>query len=475
VGHRCCDCRRSSSTAGPAAGPAATRWLVAAASHRQLGMSYAEACDVLSEVPPSVLDEFAADLKAGGQEVVASSPRLTVLDSTTEQPGVYLRSLHFNDRLDYVQSCIRVHGAPGCPAQSRTADHSQPPPAHGATATHLHMLLVAVGLHQVVALAEEPKPKREQQPLRVAVLGAGGCSVPGHLATALRLPSRRPAEIHAVELDEEVVAAARDCFGIAALEAADSATASNTDTGANTLRVHGSQCALAWVGEAAEPIDVLIVDLQGGAEENDGASGHERAVHAPPTAATGAAFLRDVAQVVGLSRPGVVAFNCIATPAGLARIEQRVRCGFATAMASPREGQEKETGGGRRNSTNSIHGSPSHLAKTKTDDDLQGLSMWTVEVKVGDEPHDEEEEGNGSSGETNAQQGVLHRLLLVQLGDGGQQSDGSVAAAAAGDNDTDVSASSTSSDSQMGHAIMNAMNAVGLCRPARFVIQECRR
>ena len=183
-----------------------THWLIAAATHRQLGMSYEEASDALQHVDASMLDEFAAELAKGGQQVVASTAQVTVLDSAvaeeTSGPSrptrSWLRSLHFNDRLDYVQSCVRVKGA----AKFRAADHSQPPPAHGATATHLHLLLVAVGLHRAI-VSHTGRPLAED--LRIAVLGAGGCSVPAYLATALRLPGGRRAEIDAVELNKDVV------------------------------------------------------------------------------------------------------------------------------------------------------------------------------------------------------------------------------------------------------------------------------
>lgn len=348
-----------------------THWLIAAATHRQLGMSYEEASDALQHVDASMLDEFAAELAKGGQQVVASTAQVTVLDSAvaeeTSGPSrptrSWLRSLHFNDRLDYVQSCVRVKGA----AKFRAADHSQPPPAHGATATHLHLLLVAVGLHRAI-VSHTGRPLAED--LRIAVLGAGGCSVPAYLATALRLPGGRRAEIDAVELNKDVVAAARTYFGIQNLE-------ETNDKLPNRLRVH-TQCALAWVKAAPKSVDVLIVDLESGNSTGDRHLGACE-VHAPPLAATDLDFLRDVARLVGSHlRPGVVAFNCIATPEGLIKVQERVRQGLSLAKAE----QHAE----------STSGAPA----TTHDDDLQ---MWVVAPDVEIEHSD-----------------VLHRVLLFQLG-----------------------------------------------------------
>jgi predicted DNA-binding protein (UPF0251 family) len=384
-------------------------------------MSYAEASEVLQHIDQSMLDEFAAELAQGGQQVVASTPQVTVLDSIVpeETTGAqsrsttsWLRSLHFNDRLDYVQSCVRVTGTPACPPELRVADHSQPPPAHGATATHLHLLLVAVGLHRAIVTETEHALAEH---LRIVVLGAGGCSVPAYLATALRLPGGRPAEIDAVELNDDVVAAARVHFGIQDLEEV------NDDTPSNRLRVH-RQCALAWVkaaseSVASESVDVLIVDLQGG----NAADRHlgKCEVYAPPLAAMDLEFLHEVTKLIRNhpSRPGVVAFNCIATPEGLIQIQERLRHGLSLAKVER-------------------HMETTERVPATHDNDVQ---MWAVAPVV---------EIEHSDGE---QQKVLHRVLLCQLG--GQLPG--------------------ESDPHLDGAITDAMHKLGL-RPASFVLQTCR-
>lgn len=383
-----------------------THWLVAAATHRQLGISYTEASEALQHVDQSMLDDFAAELAQGGQEVVASTPQVTVLDTIvpaqSRSKASWLRSLHFNDRLDYVQSCVRVTGTPACPPELRVADHSQPPPMDGETATHLHLLVVAVGLYRAMAA-------ETAEHLHIVVLGAGGCSVPAYLAAALRLPGGQPAEIDAVELNDDVVAAARAHFGIQNLEEV------NNNTPPNRLRVH-TQCALEWVKAATERVDVLIVDLQSGNATDRHLGTCE--VHAPPQAAMESGFLHDVAKLVRKhsSRP-LVAFNCIATPQGLIQIQERLRQGLSLANAE----QDMVT-------TEKV------LPATTPDDDVQ---MWIIAPDVEIEDSDERR-----------RQRVLHRVLLFQLG---SQLPGE-------------------SDRRLDGAITEAMRTVGL-QPAPFVLQ----
>lgn len=374
-------------------------------------MSYAEASDALQHVEADLLDDFAAELAAGGQEVVVSTPQLTVLDSAVpggdcDQPSTtsWLRSLHFNDRLDYVQSCVRVTGTQTCPPKSRSADHRHCPPASGATATHLHLLLTAVGLQR--ANTEHAL----EEHLRIAVLGAGGCSVPAYLATALRLPRNRAAEIDAVELNEDVVAAARTYFGIQHLEASDVLP--------NRLRVH-TQCALEWAKDASGKVDVLIVDLQGKPEADGDHRLGTAEVHAPPLMAMSQDFLHSVVKLVGEhpTRPGVVAFNCIATPEGLMNVQERLRHGLSLAKA---EQQTEYT----------------YRGSSTTRDD--GLQMWVVAPDLEIEQDDMN------------QQHVLHRVLLFQLG----------------------GRLSAESDSQLAGTITAAMRSLGLQPDQSFALQK---
>jgi len=300
---------RAPGAAAPArlctAPPPAAQWLAAAATHRGLGMSYDEACETVQALPPALLAQFEADLAAAGQQLVASTRELTVLDTEAPAPGTWLRSLHFNARLDYVQSCVLVRGGGGdCPAD-RVPDHSSAPPSTGATATHLRRLLNAVGLQRLLLPAGDPDPA----PLRIVVLGAGGCTVPAHLATALR----HPAAVEAVEISPAVVEVAHEWFGISTIPD-------------ETLRVHTS-CALEWMRCAEQPIDVLLIDLESGAS---GASGE---IRAPPPEVLAPAFLSRIAALVGRHKPGAVAVNTIASESGLGHVASTLSGFFAGGQA----------------------------------------------------------------------------------------------------------------------------------------------
>ena len=164
-------------------------------------MSYEQACDVLESVDVEMLRDFERELAEAGQQVVSSCRLLSVLDTLEAldgEDGCWLRSMHFNQRLDFVQSCVRVRGAADAAPRQRQPDHSRAPPSTGSTATHLGGLSSALALHQLLArqcgsAAAAAAPAAEGgDALSVLILGAGGCSVPAHLATSLRLPGDGP-------------------------------------------------------------------------------------------------------------------------------------------------------------------------------------------------------------------------------------------------------------------------------------------
>jgi hypothetical protein len=246
----------------------APHFLVAACTHRELGLDYEAACELLGGLPVALaqslgcvtytivcdrvesvdldtLKEFECELaESGGQEVVFSCRKISVLDTreqsfTGTDTGAesWVRSIHFNERLDFVQvsgaaipfhlvcaapdgsrayacthsvhcsmessvqSCVRVAGAGG--PQQRKPDHSSSPPSTGPVSTHLGGLSSALALYGLLA-ADGTAEDSDGQPdgisaalrgsrwlLRVLMLGAGGCSVPAHIATALTLPGAR--------------------------------------------------------------------------------------------------------------------------------------------------------------------------------------------------------------------------------------------------------------------------------------------
>ena len=168
-----------------------------------------------------------AELREAGQEIVASTPELTVLDtalqpggssSSSEEKGEegsgghgWLRSLHFNDRVDLVQSCVYVRpslnyadgnsvssSGPWCPPADRVVDHAAPPPAEGDTATHLNALLAAVGYQKPPQPAQQPpcSPHTQSAPL---ALSAWRCSAGRLHALRSHGGTDRDAEVDIVE------------------------------------------------------------------------------------------------------------------------------------------------------------------------------------------------------------------------------------------------------------------------------------
>ena len=287
---------------------AVSHCLVAALTHSELGVSYDEACDLLEDVPVTTLRDFEQRLcEELGQEVVGSSREVTVFDTRDASltDNEWLRSIHFNDRLDLVQSCIRVHVSPS--TGERVPDHSRPPPSAGRTATHLFALAAAPALHHLLTssggVGQVPPRASPTRPLAIVVLGAGGCSVPAFLATALRLPGGRAFEVSAVELSSAVVAAARAHFGIAQLEA----------NGALQLyRACASEHLAQIAATRPGSVDVLLIDLESGLAMEHG-------LRAPPSFVLDAAFLASISS--SLSTDGVVALNCIAPAEGLLHVE----------------------------------------------------------------------------------------------------------------------------------------------------------
>lgn len=204
---------------------------------------------------------------------------------TATQDG-YLRSLHFNDRYDYVQSSVRVSVA-------GLVDHSRPPPTVGETGTVVSGLGLAVASH---ILLTPSWAHASHMALRIAVVGAGACSLPAFLHTAL--PA---AQVDAVELSAAVCAAARDHFGVAELEASSS-----------RFRLHEG-CGFEWL-EAAPPdsADILVIDMEFGEIDAE--------VGAPQPAVGSADGAGDAAEAADATGP------LLAPPRRFLRPEVLARC-----------------------------------------------------------------------------------------------------------------------------------------------------
>ena len=213
------------------------RGLMAGLTHADEGLTFDAAYDLLGGLDPADLHEWESELlKLTGQRLRFATRDVSVVD--TPEDGVCFRSLHFNDRFDVVQTCIALDAATGGP------DHSRPPSLDSQAGTATQGLSLAVALHQISssrgACGDAAGAGR-----RIAVLGAGACALPAFLHEAL--PS---ATIDAVELSGDVCAAARACFGVAALE------------GSPRFALHEA-CAFDWLA-AAPPrsLDLIIVDME---------------------------------------------------------------------------------------------------------------------------------------------------------------------------------------------------------------------
>ena len=206
---------------------------MAGLTHADQGLTFEAAYDLLGGLDPADLHEWEEDLfQQTGQCLRFATREVSVVD--TPEGGVCFRSLHFNDRFDVVQTCIALDAATGGP------DHSLPPSLDSQAGTATQGLSLAVALHQISRGGDAAGGGR-----RIAVLGAGACSLPAFLHDAL--PG---ATIDAVELSPDVCAAARACFGVSALE------------GSARFTLHEA-CAFVWLA-AAPPrsLDLIIVDME---------------------------------------------------------------------------------------------------------------------------------------------------------------------------------------------------------------------
>ena len=305
--------------------PPSVRGLMAGLTHGEQGMSFEAAYEVLGEMDAGELAEWEAEwLSETGQRLRFATRDVSVIDSPADD-GTFLRSLHFNERVDVVQTCVAVD------AVTDTPDHSRPPSLDAQSGTYSQGLALAIALHGLGAA-------RRSDACRIGVLGAGACGLPAFLHEALP-----QAQVDAVEVSADVCAAARECFGIQTLE------------GSSRFRLHQA-CAFEWVS-AAPPasLDVLLVDLEAGEAalaslwsqldaEQRAAMGGELPLVAPPQRALSPEFVR--ACRAALAPGGVVGVNALGGSAAIAlasaslgaTLGARVSC--AAPMPPPGEGED---------------------------------------------------------------------------------------------------------------------------------------
>lgn len=261
------------------------RGLLAGTTFEQLGTTFDEAFRLLGEVPARELREWEADLlRSDGTRVVFGSREVTVLETTTKNSNTRRRSLHFNDRLDLQQSLCAIDRATG------KVRHDRPPPGE------LQGLSLAVAMHRHSILAGEAS----DFPLRVCVLGAGGCTIPSFLHQSFS----PHCEVDCVELSPAVRKAARQCFGVAQLEK------EGKDDGGPHFRLHGG-CAVEWLrGATTDGFDVIIVDVEAGGSSTTTTDWAD--LVAPPAEMLAGPFLAEVDRA--LAKNGAFAVNVIGGP-----------------------------------------------------------------------------------------------------------------------------------------------------------------
>jgi hypothetical protein len=251
-----------------------------------------------------------------------------------------LRSLHFNDAIDLVQSCALVEktsvmaitagASDGSTTTTTTTSrvmHTAPPPMWGATGTAVQGLSLALPFREAAAsFGARGASSSMCAPLRsVAVLGAGACTLPAHLHAAFP-----DVAFVAVELSEDVVLIARDHFHVDALEASGRFLLHRGcafEWAERQREAHGFNQALNNVriqdghqsnNSRTAKWDVVVVDLQFGPAVCGG-------LIAPPARALTSESLHLFDSL--LAQGGAIVFNSVGT-------EQSVRDAARAAKAS---------------------------------------------------------------------------------------------------------------------------------------------
>ena len=227
---------------------------------------FEEAYSLLQSVDPAVLRDFENEMwETDRKKFVWGTKKVSVIDSANNGDlTTVTRSLLLNQRPNLIQSSVEIPsvGADG------PSTFGAPPPLEGPTGTHLGGLALSLPLW-LTGHQEGPPPQ-------CAIIGAGGCTVPAVMA-------RSGAIVTAVDPEEDVLEAARACFGAG-------------DGRFEMVLGCGIEFLEGLRQRNGERLDVLIIDAEDGtAPPEDMARGH---------------FWTDVVAPV-LQPSAVVAVNCI--------------------------------------------------------------------------------------------------------------------------------------------------------------------
>ncbi|RLN83980.1 hypothetical protein BBJ28_00009462, partial [Nothophytophthora sp. Chile5] len=250
----------------------------------------------LREVEPDFVAQYKAELFANAsRQIVYHDDQVTVLDSFFAGASP-VRSFVFNDRLHLTQSELALQSSNSSAELEPTFDRST----------------LALDVHRALCMPLAWLPQRDQSmpPLRVAVLGAGACTLPLFLLEHLQ--PRDLGQVDAVEPSAEVNSIAQRFFGVQ--------TALQCD---KRIVVH-EQTGETFLAEQAETpaFDLVVVDVEAG-ESHEG-------VLAPPLAMLEAGFLLTAKRL--LVPHGILALNVITeSEQALESVETRLGSAFPSS------------------------------------------------------------------------------------------------------------------------------------------------
>ncbi|KAF4137788.1 putative zinc- or iron-chelating domain [Phytophthora infestans] len=219
----------------------------------------------LREVEPEFVTQYKAEFfDKFSRRIVYSDDEVTVLDSFLDGAPKSTRSFVFNDRLHLTQSEVAL-------SSDSSFDRST----------------LALDVHRALCLPLAWLPERDE-PIHVAVLGAGACTLPLFLLE--HIPSQELGQLDAVEPSSQVNSIALRFFGVADALQRDLRLLIHEKMGEDFLE-HQEDAAL----------DVLILDVEAG-ESCEG-------VRAPPIGMLDAGFLQTAKRQ--LVPRGILAVNVI--------------------------------------------------------------------------------------------------------------------------------------------------------------------
>ena len=246
------------------------------------GLSYEDSYDLISDVPIQDLKDWEnGHFLEHRQRVVFGTQELSVVDTfptedenkhivVRDSESVFVRSMYFNRRIDLEQSRVLVSRFD----ENEVFNFTEPSP-------HVRGLAIALA-----AIRNNSK-----YPVRVCVLGGGGCV----LSMFFRSMLDDKSQIDTVDISNDALFLARRFFGIAEYEG-------------DRFRIH-EQCGIAWTTNIAKTkphsIDILAIDV----EDGDALEEQNASPVAPPRSFLDSSFLEAAFQ--SLDTQGCMVINII--------------------------------------------------------------------------------------------------------------------------------------------------------------------